>query len=535
MVTAHSGALAGEHGAYEALFDAHGVHEVLTLDEMADAMELFSSPRRVTGGSGLGALTTPAASERSSSTVRTTSACRSRRSPTGPARRSTASLDPGLVGGEPDRRVGDGASTPTGSSATSLLAMHDDPDVAAVAFVVDLTRQGEPYDEGYLQIARDVFEASTKPFCVLSNLASAVALEEAAYLRDHGIPVLEGTTSGLVAIRALLAHAASARAACRRDAGAGGRRRARALARAARRRGDEVSEARRARAARRLRRAGDRDPRGFERRRGRGRRGRDRLPRRAEDRGAGRAAQVRRRRRGGGARATPTTCAPRTRTSRAGWVRRSSIGADGARRRRGRARASCATPRSGPLVLVAAGGDPGGAAARPRAGVPAGRRGRRAAAGRPAAGPAAARRRSAGAGRATSTALVRAISRLSVARRRPRRPAERPRREPGDRLADRLRRRRRARDPRRVAASASTGPLPVDRLGVHRPLAGNLARSHCAHVATLGRRRTLTSEPASTCPSRVLAPVGPASGSSAGLCRKPDQEALHAVRAATRR
>ena len=47
MVTAHSGALAGEHGAYEALFDAYGVHEVRTLDEMADAIELFSSPRRV--------------------------------------------------------------------------------------------------------------------------------------------------------------------------------------------------------------------------------------------------------------------------------------------------------------------------------------------------------------------------------------------------------------------------------------------------------------------------------------------------------
>ncbi len=69
MVTAHSGALAGEHGAYEALFDAHGVHEVLTLDEMADAMELFSSPRRV-GGTGRAsrACMTPGVSARCSST-----------------------------------------------------------------------------------------------------------------------------------------------------------------------------------------------------------------------------------------------------------------------------------------------------------------------------------------------------------------------------------------------------------------------------------------------------------------------------------
>src|SRR5207249_8878809 len=52
MVTAHSGALAGEHGVYEALFDSHGVLEVRTLDEMADAMELLSCPRRVRSGSG---------------------------------------------------------------------------------------------------------------------------------------------------------------------------------------------------------------------------------------------------------------------------------------------------------------------------------------------------------------------------------------------------------------------------------------------------------------------------------------------------
>ena len=49
MVTAHSGALAGEHGAFEAVFEAFGVHEVRGLDEMADTVELFSSPRRVTG------------------------------------------------------------------------------------------------------------------------------------------------------------------------------------------------------------------------------------------------------------------------------------------------------------------------------------------------------------------------------------------------------------------------------------------------------------------------------------------------------
>ncbi len=44
MVTAHSGALAGEHGAFEAVFDAFGVHEVRSLDEWPTRWSC--SPRR---------------------------------------------------------------------------------------------------------------------------------------------------------------------------------------------------------------------------------------------------------------------------------------------------------------------------------------------------------------------------------------------------------------------------------------------------------------------------------------------------------
>lgn len=208
MVAAHSGALAGEHGAYEALFDAYGVHEVLSLEEMADAMELFSSPRRVSGGRGIAsvcdsggerALFVDRAHDLGVAFAQVSSQTLARIDDT---------LDPGLVAANPLDAWGTGIDADR-IFRESFLALHDDPDTAAMAFVVDLTRQGEPYDEGYLQIALDVFEATTKPFCVLSNLASAVALEEAAYLRDHGIPVLEGTSSGLVALRALLRHGAA--------------------------------------------------------------------------------------------------------------------------------------------------------------------------------------------------------------------------------------------------------------------------------------------------------------------------------------
>ncbi len=205
MVTAHSGALAGEDGAYEALFDAYGVLRVATLDEMADAMELFSSPRRVTTGGGIAsihdsggerALLVDLAADLGVPFARISDAT---------TERIQAALDPGLEAANPLDAWG------TGIDADRIFvecfrALHDDPDTAALAFVVDMTRQGEPHDEGYLHVAREVFAQTTKPFCILSNLASAVANDEAALVRDAGIPVLEGTASGLAALRHLLAY-----------------------------------------------------------------------------------------------------------------------------------------------------------------------------------------------------------------------------------------------------------------------------------------------------------------------------------------
>jgi acyl-CoA synthetase (NDP forming) len=203
MVTAHSGALAGEHGAYEALFDAYGVHEVRTLDEMADTMELFSSPRRVRSGRGIAsihdsggerALFVDLAHDLGVSFARISDETRGT---------IQGVLDPGIEAANPLDAWGTGIDADR-IFRESFLALAKDPDTAALAFVVDLTRQGEPYEEGYLQVALDVWDATDEPFCVLSNLASAVAHEEAAVLREEGIPVLEGTDPGLRALRHLL-------------------------------------------------------------------------------------------------------------------------------------------------------------------------------------------------------------------------------------------------------------------------------------------------------------------------------------------
>jgi acetate---CoA ligase (ADP-forming) len=205
MVTAHSGALAGEHGAYEALFDAHGVHECRTLDEMADAIELFSSPRRVRSGSGIAsvhdsggerALLVDLADELGVPLAGISPATTAR---------IEAVLDPGLVAENPLDAWGTGIDAEQ-IFRTSMRALHDDADTAALAFAVDMTRQAEPPDAGYLGIALETWADTHKPFCMLSNLSSAVAHEQASFLREAGIPVLEGTDQGLRSLAHLLAE-----------------------------------------------------------------------------------------------------------------------------------------------------------------------------------------------------------------------------------------------------------------------------------------------------------------------------------------
>jgi len=203
MVTAHSGALAGEHGAYEALFDAYGVHEMRTLDELADTIELFASPRRVSGGSGIasihdsggeramvvdlaGELGVPFADVRAETIARIED-----------------TLDPGMESANPLDAWGTGIDGDR-IFRDAFAAFREDSEVSVSVFCIDLTLQGEPYDQGYLQIAREAWQASDQPFCMLSNLASAVAQSEVRILRDAGIPVLEGTDSGLRALRHLL-------------------------------------------------------------------------------------------------------------------------------------------------------------------------------------------------------------------------------------------------------------------------------------------------------------------------------------------
>src|SRR5262249_42509888 len=79
--------------------------------------------------------------------------------------------------------------------------------VAAVALAVDLVTEFDG-DRTYPLAVSAAARRTAKPLVVLASVAAAVDPAAATWLRQAGIPVLEGARSGLLALRHLLDHAA---------------------------------------------------------------------------------------------------------------------------------------------------------------------------------------------------------------------------------------------------------------------------------------------------------------------------------------
>jgi acyl-CoA synthetase (NDP forming) len=199
MVEAHSGALAGEDGAYEALFETHGVIRVRTLDELADTLELLAPGRRA-GPGGLAAIHDSGGERAHLIDVAADVGVPFARISDQTRRRLAGRLDPGLPAVNPLDAWGTGRDYEA-IFADCTVALLEDPDTAALAFAVDLS--GEDLEPGYAEVARRTFAAIEKPMAVLANLTSAVGPDAAAGLRADGLPVLEGTDTGLLAFRHL--------------------------------------------------------------------------------------------------------------------------------------------------------------------------------------------------------------------------------------------------------------------------------------------------------------------------------------------
>jgi len=206
LVSAHSGALAAADGAWEALAAAYGIHRVHDLAELADTLELFASGRRAHAKTGI-ATVHDSGLER----AHVADLAAELGVPFAPISQATTQtlaglLDPGLRPGNPLDVWGTGRDTER-LFAGCLSALAADPAVAAVALAVDLVPEFDG-DEAYPNAAAAAAAGTGKPVAVLAGLPAAVDPAAAGRLRAAGVPVLEGTRSGLLALRHLLDHAA---------------------------------------------------------------------------------------------------------------------------------------------------------------------------------------------------------------------------------------------------------------------------------------------------------------------------------------
>jgi acyl-CoA synthetase (NDP forming) len=205
LVAAHSGALAAGDGAWQALTRAYGVHRVSDLAELADTLELFCSGRRARGGAGIATVHDSGFERAHVADVAAAAGVPFAPLSTTTRDRLAAVLDPGLEPGNPLDVWGTGRDTET-LFTDALSALADDPAVGAVALAVDLVPEFDG-DESYRDAVLAAAARTSKPVAVLASVPAAIDQSAAARLRQAGVPVLESTRTGLLALSHLLRHA----------------------------------------------------------------------------------------------------------------------------------------------------------------------------------------------------------------------------------------------------------------------------------------------------------------------------------------
>ena len=197
MVAAHSGALAGEHVAWQSFCAATGAVHVTDLAEFSDTLELFSAGRRAKRG-GIATVHDSGAERALLADLAHEMGVEFAELAPDTLTTIGGMLDDGLAPTNPLDVWGTGADTRNLFGAC-LRAMVDDPGVAVTALAVDLVTEFDG-DTAYADAVTDVAKHTDAPVAVLASVASAIDRPTADRLRDSGIPVLEGARSGLAAL-----------------------------------------------------------------------------------------------------------------------------------------------------------------------------------------------------------------------------------------------------------------------------------------------------------------------------------------------
>lgn len=204
LSVSHSGAMAGDDAAYDALFDRYGVQRVRDMDEFATALILFAE----LGVPGDGALVSlhDSGGERQLMIdladelgVPLTNLDRNTR-----AQLETV-LDPELPAVNPLDAWSRGGPGSSEQMAQSLSLMMQDPGASLGAVVHDRAPYGKIY-ASYVQYMKVAHKASGKPVALVSARQGSGHDERVVSSTHDGFPVLDGVQSFLTGVRCMFEY-----------------------------------------------------------------------------------------------------------------------------------------------------------------------------------------------------------------------------------------------------------------------------------------------------------------------------------------
>jgi acyl-CoA synthetase (NDP forming) len=203
LALSHSGAIAGDDAAYQTLFERYGVLSTKSLDELAATSLLLSDRRRPARG-GLATIHDSGGERELLIDLAADIGVPFARISDETKATLAEHLDHGLEPINPLDAWG------TGNEYQTIFehcwqALIDDEDTAIGVFVIDLT-SGFYLHESFARICRRVHRRTTKPIAMMTNHIGTDSQDLARRMTDLGIPVLDGTVAGLLAVRHALTY-----------------------------------------------------------------------------------------------------------------------------------------------------------------------------------------------------------------------------------------------------------------------------------------------------------------------------------------
>lgn len=204
LTVSHSGAMAGDDAAYDALFDRYGVQRVRDMDELATALILFAELEPLRAG---GLVTLHDSGGERQLMVDLAEAHGVPLTELQPETVASleARLDPGLPAVNPLDAWSRGGEAAFDIMSGCLAAMLQDPGAAMGAVVHDRAPGGAIYP-AYIDYMRHARAESGKPVALVAARQGTGGDRLAVEATHEGFPVLDGVPAFLTGVRALMCY-----------------------------------------------------------------------------------------------------------------------------------------------------------------------------------------------------------------------------------------------------------------------------------------------------------------------------------------